>query len=437
MLRNTILTIALLSMFPDEVRSDTVLAARTFGLYDSSSPASADGTLGYYETGRIPFQSDNRSFFTFDLSQIDGPITGATLRLFNPRYGFVSSNPSETLQLFDVATPVSQLESAAGGVEVFSDLGSGVGYGSRVFTPSDAGQFVDIPLTPAAVNALNAAPGLFALGADLEAPVGGSIFARSYDRGVAALLLEGPSSYGTDLHATDSHPQASYLHFEFFFGDPRTEGVLIADLTPLPLAGTQYAEVELDASGNGTIRFAGGRFVLDDASDVLVNAGPLGTLRLSTDGLGLSIRTDAIAVEGFQFSLDDALNPEIHLNTGTFSLTDPTGPIVNLFPNEFPAVADFDEFSNTFQPTDLYGSGLAGTVDLGAGHFSEHGEINLSVPGSVISLSAVAGGLPVFVRVSGQIHVATVPEPSGLVLMAGGIACGIMCWNFKRIRTAV
>lgn len=124
-----------------------------------------------YQTG--VFETiERRSFFVFDLSSVTGTINSATLRLFNPEvsqflHGYVSPDPTETLNLFDVTTDVDSVTLGLGGVAAFDDLGSGALYGTRVVSAADNGTVIEIALNATAIAALNAATGLFALGGAL------------------------------------------------------------------------------------------------------------------------------------------------------------------------------------------------------------------------------------------------------------------------------
>jgi hypothetical protein len=115
---------------------------------------------------------ENRSFFVFDVSGVSGTIQAATLRLFNPEvsaflHGYVSPDPTETLNIYDVSTPAADVVGNTAGVAGFADLGSGALYGSRVVSASDNGTVVEIALGPAALADLNNASGPFVLGGAL------------------------------------------------------------------------------------------------------------------------------------------------------------------------------------------------------------------------------------------------------------------------------
>lgn len=131
-----------------------------------------------YITGR--FGNERRSFFVFDLAGISGTITGAALNLYNPDVdpvkGYFSPDPTETLSIFDVTTPIGTLTlGGVGLVGVFDDLGSGTNFGQRLVSAADNGTTIQLTLNAAALAALNAAiGGSIAFGGALES-IGGAV----------------------------------------------------------------------------------------------------------------------------------------------------------------------------------------------------------------------------------------------------------------------
>src|SRR5262249_17057235 len=82
------------------------------------------------------------------------------LQALNLSNGFTSNKPTETYSLFDVTTPLSQLEATnSGRTDIFNDLGSGTSYGSQTVSSADNGKLVTVNLNAAAVAALSAAIG--------------------------------------------------------------------------------------------------------------------------------------------------------------------------------------------------------------------------------------------------------------------------------------
>lgn len=124
------------------------------------------------------------NYFLFDLSGVSGPVTTATLRVYNPAapaspgfpFGYTSSDPTETYALFDVSTAFFNVVlpggnrvagygiGSAAGQGIFNDLGSGQSYGMYTASLADNGHFVEISLNASGLAALNATGGIFAVG---------------------------------------------------------------------------------------------------------------------------------------------------------------------------------------------------------------------------------------------------------------------------------
>jgi hypothetical protein len=140
------------------------------GWYDDTGfhgPTNENYTVGW------SLGKELRHFFVFDLSVFptESLISASLLlsmppTLNNPGNGYDSPDASETLQLYDVLTPIATL--TAGGSDltaVYDDLGSGTVFGNVTVTAADNGQVVEIVLNAAALSALDAASGgVFAIG---------------------------------------------------------------------------------------------------------------------------------------------------------------------------------------------------------------------------------------------------------------------------------
>lgn len=112
-----------------------------------------------------------RSYLAFDLSSLSRLITAATLRVEIERY--FSADPSESVVVYDVSTPISVLTASGENVAVFSDLGTGNSYGGFTVIPTDVGSVLQITLSGEALNDINAAlGGRFAVGLSLSSIAG-------------------------------------------------------------------------------------------------------------------------------------------------------------------------------------------------------------------------------------------------------------------------
>jgi hypothetical protein len=132
------------------------------------------------------------NFFTFDLSTLNGIAVSATLEI--RRFGSSNTNEAvETYELFDVTTDAATLNNTAGpSPSMFTDLGSGVSYGS--FEVPGSGLPDDIlifPLNAAAINDINAAKGgFFSIGGTLTSNDGNDYITGSSDNtGIQRLVV--------------------------------------------------------------------------------------------------------------------------------------------------------------------------------------------------------------------------------------------------------
>jgi hypothetical protein len=101
------------------------------GWWSNTVGASPSGSS--YLTGNYAGIGEFRSFFTFDLSALNGTVTSAVLDLCKGDYGeFGKPAPdgSEVLGLYSVETDAASLNLGSGiNMSIFEDLGSGTSYG--------------------------------------------------------------------------------------------------------------------------------------------------------------------------------------------------------------------------------------------------------------------------------------------------------------------
>ncbi len=152
-----------------------------------NSTGSHDAGNKNYVSGQIS-GNQYHDYFVFDLSGVNQAITGATLQLTNPPGGYSSPDPTETYSLFDVSTPVAALrDSGSGQTGIFSDLGSGVSFGSQTVSAANNNSTVSVALNAAGVAALNAARGGLAA-------VGGAVTTLSGQADQFVFGFTGPSN---------------------------------------------------------------------------------------------------------------------------------------------------------------------------------------------------------------------------------------------------
>jgi hypothetical protein len=146
---------------------------------------SADGTYANspafqnYRVGHSPVTTvaERRNFFLFDLTTLPpmppGAILGGSLKLYVPHFapgvtidpgdGYISPDPFEIYRLSatpftpdEIAAPVHTPASA---LAIYATLGMAPLAGEVAVSPADLGTFLDIPLTPGAIFAINSGMG--------------------------------------------------------------------------------------------------------------------------------------------------------------------------------------------------------------------------------------------------------------------------------------
>jgi hypothetical protein len=159
------------------------------GFYQNTGGTPSLGSTGIIE------DSTRNNYFAFDLSGVSGTVTGAKLTIFGPNglFLFNSTTPATvTYSIYDVTTNIGALTGHTAGVAAFTDLGSGLVYGSTSFaaTTGSSPQLV-IDLS-GGLNDINAALGsLFALGGDSSLVSNqGFLWSSSFLGPAAQLTLE-------------------------------------------------------------------------------------------------------------------------------------------------------------------------------------------------------------------------------------------------------
>jgi hypothetical protein len=144
----------------------TINASNT-GWYTSANTNNQPGGANYI-TG-LCSNCGGPTFRDFLAFNIPGETTITTATLNINTYIYDSINATETLGLFDVSTPLATLIAGTGGLAAYNDLGSGVLYGSRVYTAADQNLFRTISLNASAISAIQqSSGGSFVMGGALQ-----------------------------------------------------------------------------------------------------------------------------------------------------------------------------------------------------------------------------------------------------------------------------
>lgn len=131
---------------------------RADGLHQPTNTNYAAGRY-YADPTDLTVLSDYRNFFVFDLSSLSGTVTSATLTLFLPPSGYLSSDATETYQVHDVSTSIASLVAGTGGTLAFSDLGGGSAFGSVTVNAAAQSTPINIALNAAGLAYLGTALG--------------------------------------------------------------------------------------------------------------------------------------------------------------------------------------------------------------------------------------------------------------------------------------
>jgi hypothetical protein len=130
------------------------------GWWSASTLSSASDSNDNHYTGVF---GDNtlRSFYTFDLSQLAGTVTSATVRVMA---GSQSGNVN--LKFSDVSTAASVVNNNSGpSSSIYDDLGNGKSYGSFQISDGVDSRYLSFDLNAQALSDINAATSFFTIGA--------------------------------------------------------------------------------------------------------------------------------------------------------------------------------------------------------------------------------------------------------------------------------
>jgi PEP-CTERM motif len=168
--------------------------AFTSGHYDNlGGHISTNYQAGFDGFNNNPL-SEVRNYFAFDLGNLTGAITSATLTIPSNPFGIGYQNTSGTGSItytnWDVSTSVDDLVDGANGPSIFADLGSGEKFGSALIGPGDL--VTTVTLDDAALDDIFAAEGKqFAIGGSAIATVASVPEASTWAMMIAGFGLMG------------------------------------------------------------------------------------------------------------------------------------------------------------------------------------------------------------------------------------------------------
>lgn len=181
-------------LFGQASSSPTVVTATYTGSFANNGQSSAypgNTHFGNYSAGwdPVPFSPLEsiallfRNFFVFNLSNVSGTITSASLDLYMPAsQGYLSFEPSEPYQVTSSSTGASEITGvfspgSADGMTIFNTLGTATVFASTTVSAATQGTTVHIALNAAGLAFLNSNEGQTVVlsGQDPSAPTSGPV----------------------------------------------------------------------------------------------------------------------------------------------------------------------------------------------------------------------------------------------------------------------
>ncbi len=173
MLKNTLVFTCLVFSMAAITANATIINYTDSGWFDSTGFSTSNsfsnyvaGTWEYdpsdHNLPGDPYNVETRNFFVFDLTNVVGTVTSATLRLDS------AATWAATYSVFDVVSPITALRRAPPQFPseplkpaVYDDLGEGIEYGSTPLSNTNLQNptYIDIVLNEAALASINAKDG--------------------------------------------------------------------------------------------------------------------------------------------------------------------------------------------------------------------------------------------------------------------------------------
>lgn len=147
----------------------------------------------------------------------------------------------------------------------------------------------------------------------------------------AMLMLLGVSSSDAATFSTAHHPQASFLSFDFYAGNPLANPGMppLGMVGPTELSGAAELDVNLDALGDGSIQYLSAELNPDDLSGTL-DLGALGTLDFAIANIHMTWATALIDVASNDYMA--LFNDDVSLifDAGTIVLGNASGALADV-----------------------------------------------------------------------------------------------------------
>ncbi len=227
------------------------------------------------------------------------------------------------------------------------------------------------------------------------------------------------------VFSTALHPLESTMTVDLYFGNPNDGGVYATTIgSAIEIEGTMDIVASLDGSGNGDVAITNASLSATNLTDLLADFGTLGTALIDVGILDVYLANQTTTVLGNNFDLVDSPYYLAGFNQAEVTIHSPTGALEILFGESLP----LSESALLFYagPTNFVDPIFDGTFDEGVGLFTDLAELNLVYDNAALRLFEIEDVGDVYAVLNGEIHVAYVPEPAGLIMgvlsMAGFLA---------------
>lgn len=224
---------------------------------------------------------------------------------------------------------------------------------------------------------------------------------------------------GATTYSLEAHPLASNLEMAIYLGNPADNPGTppLGTIGPGALTGTVEIDLDLDASGNGTIQFLGSQLLFEDLSGTF-DLGPLGTLDYAAENIAMTWESMPIEVVAGEYSAPFVDNVVLTFFAGSVVLGNATGALADLVGTGDLFYQDYSVDPHTAFWGDTEQE-FFGTADSGPGGLTNASEVSLLISDTTFFFRRFADIGEFYVGFDAKVYVAT-PEPSSLVLASVG-----------------
>ncbi len=224
---------------------------------------------------------------------------------------------------------------------------------------------------------------------------------------------------GATTYSLDNHPLASGLELSLYLGNPADNPGTppLGTIGPGALTGSVEIDLDLDASGNGTLQFLGSQLLFEDLSGTF-DLGALGTLDYAAENIAMNWESVPIDVVAGEYSAPFVDNVVLTFFAGSVLLDNATGALADVVGTGDLFFQDYsvDPHIAYWGDTDREFFGMA---DSGPGGLTNASEASLIISDTTFFFRRFDDIGDFYIGFDAAVYVAT-PEPSSMVLASVG-----------------